>query len=214
MITVETQTVVWKPDYEPFGKTTIPTELITNNLRFPGQYFDQETNLHYNIMRDYDPLTGRYIESDPIGLKGGMNTISYVENNPIRYKDTLGLIVEKANSPPRSNTGATLVCRKGKLDVELLVYKPCIEDCLIKHEENHIQWVNLRARGICDGEIFSYLRWLPGKASTYEPFGYQAELRCLEGDNSLMCFSTDCINERNNRIMFIKNERLDLRARD
>ena len=46
--------------------------MITNNLRFPGQYYDQETGLHYNYFRDYDPSTGRYIQSDLIGLRGGL----------------------------------------------------------------------------------------------------------------------------------------------
>jgi RHS repeat-associated protein len=45
---------------------------FTCNLRFPGQYFDKETNLHYNYYRDYSPEIGRYIESDPIGLAGGV----------------------------------------------------------------------------------------------------------------------------------------------
>jgi RHS repeat-associated protein len=64
---------------------------VTVNLRFPGQYYDQETGLHYNYFRYYDPGTGRYISSDPIGLDGGLNTYAYVYNNPNRYIDSDGL---------------------------------------------------------------------------------------------------------------------------
>lgn len=60
-------------------------------LRLPGQYFDKETNLHYNYYRDYDPGIGRYGESDPIGLRGGLNTYTYVNGQPIRFSDFLGL---------------------------------------------------------------------------------------------------------------------------
>jgi RHS repeat-associated protein len=61
------------------------------NLRFPGQYYDGETGLHYNYFRDYNPGTGRYIESDPIGLKGGLNTYVYTLNNPLDQIDRFGL---------------------------------------------------------------------------------------------------------------------------
>jgi RHS repeat-associated protein len=61
------------------------------NIRFPGQYYDQETGLHYNYFRYYDPSTGRYINSDPVGLGGGLNTYAYVGNNPLKYLDFYGL---------------------------------------------------------------------------------------------------------------------------
>ena len=84
-------TVVWSADYKPFGEATITVSTITNNLRFPGQYYDAETGIHYNYKRDYNPMIGRYFESDPIGLEGGMNTYVYVANNPLSNDDPYGL---------------------------------------------------------------------------------------------------------------------------
>jgi len=68
------------------------------NLRFPGQYFDSETGLHYNVRRDYDPATGRYHESDPAGLRGGVNTYAYVGGNPLVFFDSLGLSPQDVNN--------------------------------------------------------------------------------------------------------------------
>lgn len=99
LVTDEQATVVWRqlPLAEPFGMAPpeedpdgngIPFNL---NLRFPGQYFDRETNTHYNYFRDYNPQTGRYLQSDPIGLQGGINTYGYVGGNPMSKTDPEGL---------------------------------------------------------------------------------------------------------------------------
>ena len=93
--------VVWSWESEAFGNS-LPDQNPSGlgefvfNLRFPGQYYDQETGLFYNYFRDYDPATGGYIESDPIGLAGGINTYSYVGGNPVNFIDPLGLVSEEA----------------------------------------------------------------------------------------------------------------------
>ena len=86
-------TVVWQAAALPFGRTQVQLGTVQNNLRFPGQYFDAETGLHYNWNRFYDPETGRYISADPIGLTGGMNLYAYVEGDPINAIDPQELAV-------------------------------------------------------------------------------------------------------------------------
>lgn len=70
------------------------------NLRYPGQYYDQETGLHYNYFRDYDPTIGQYVQSDPIGLQGGLSTYAYVGGNPLSFIDSNGLSRDKGNLGP------------------------------------------------------------------------------------------------------------------
>ena len=84
--------IVWSAKAYAFGETSIdPGSSIENPLRFPGQYFDQETGLHYNYFRYYDPGMGRYVTEDPLGLKADLNIYAYVHSNPIRYSDIYGL---------------------------------------------------------------------------------------------------------------------------
>jgi RHS repeat-associated protein len=95
MISDAAQQTVWRWDQqEPFGNN-VPTENVAGfvfdfPLRFPGQYFDKETNLAYNLTRDYDASLGRYIQSDRVGLRGGLNTYAYVVGNPLFYYDPSG----------------------------------------------------------------------------------------------------------------------------
>jgi RHS repeat-associated protein len=92
-----TADIVWRWDSDPFGSTGAnenPSGLgsFTFNLRHPGQYADAETGLFYNYFRDYDPATGRYVESDPIGLMGGSySTYLYAAGDPIIFIDSSGL---------------------------------------------------------------------------------------------------------------------------
>jgi RHS repeat-associated protein len=81
----------WKLADDPFGEHALSTQSATFNLRFPGQYFDAETGLHYNMRRYYDARVGRYITSDPLGLVAGLNTFAYVGSSPLFATDPLGL---------------------------------------------------------------------------------------------------------------------------
>lgn len=80
--------VGWRRLCEKTGKRSLRER---RNVILPGQYFDAETGLNYNYRRDYDPATGRYVESDPIGLHGGINTYAYVDSTPVDTVDPFGL---------------------------------------------------------------------------------------------------------------------------
>ena len=79
-------------------------------LRLPGQYFDKETNLAYNLFRDYDPAIGRYLQSDLVGLEGGLNTYAYVDSEPVSYVDDDGLAKQRGG-PWKPPSGLKFGCR-------------------------------------------------------------------------------------------------------
>jgi RHS repeat-associated protein len=86
----------WQATYQPYGATQTltqsgPTGAVLNNIRFPGQFFDHESGFQYNMTRDYLPGLGRYLEADPSGLGGGLNTYAYANDNPLKYTDFFGL---------------------------------------------------------------------------------------------------------------------------
>lgn len=91
------KTIIWRMEHKPFGDATVQQDpdgdgkMVAFSLRFLGQYFDQETGLHYNYFRTYLPQAGRYKESDLIGLEGGINTYLYGYGNPIQNTDPFGL---------------------------------------------------------------------------------------------------------------------------
>jgi RHS repeat-associated protein len=92
-----TGTLAWRYDADPFG-TAAPNQnpgglgTFAYNLRAPGQYYEVETGLNQNWNRDYDPVVGRYVEADPIGLEGGsLSTYTYGQDNPLEFFDPSGL---------------------------------------------------------------------------------------------------------------------------
>ena len=111
--------VVWQADYATNGEATLSSNnQIVSNLRFPGQYFDVESNLHYNTRRFYDPKIGRYITQDPIGYSGGMNLYNYVNSDPINNADPTGEIL------PAIGAVASRV---------VMAYASCVAFCKAEH---------------------------------------------------------------------------------
>ncbi len=111
ILTDSTNMVVWEAVYEPFGDADInPNSSVVSNFRFPGQYYDSETGLHYNYHRYYDPGTGRYMTPDPshfyqaegtgipylfpilLASPQELNLYHYTINNPVNFTDPFGLI--------------------------------------------------------------------------------------------------------------------------
>lgn len=131
LITDEGNVARWRWDAEPFGGGVVNDSLagagvFTFDLRFPGQMYLAETELHYNYYRDgYDPATGRYTQSDPIGLAGGVNSYAYVEGDPLNWADPLGL----SKYTPKNTDEAwclryPMACKELRKDLYDLLKKP------------------------------------------------------------------------------------------
>jgi RHS repeat-associated protein len=106
--------IVWSARYRAYGALALADVAeIDNPLRFQGQYYDQETGLHYNLNRYYDPQAGRFIHQDPIGLTGGVNLFQYAVN-PINWVDPLGLSNNPLSDTPLGDILIPASQRTGK----------------------------------------------------------------------------------------------------
>ncbi|MHB9112969.1 MAG: RHS repeat-associated core domain-containing protein, partial [Thermoleophilia bacterium] len=171
-ITDSSNQIVWRWDSpDPFGNA-LPDENPDNgkgkrngvfefNLRFAGQYYDKETGRHQNWWRVYDSGTGRYIQSDPIGLDGGTNRYTYVGGNPLSMTDPEGLMGGGGNHAPAPckcpipPVGPPGACVKDNIDIakDYPAWNPGAMAGLYENVKNHGPW--------------DYKR----KGSQYEDFG-------------------------------------------
>ena len=162
----------------PTGTTSIPE--VTFNLRYPGQYFDKETKLHYNYHRSYDSRTGRYTQGDPIGLDGGWNRFGYVGGNPLSRIDPKGLdfwvegSVEGEGGHPFHRSVCVGKYAGGRLCISFGVAEDeCLMNCKGEVYEdtsaagplvpNHFQ----SSSAAQDAEIEAYFRSLLGRQGRY-----------------------------------------------
>jgi RHS repeat-associated protein len=99
--------VVWTLKYLPFGgvESSTGTPIAA---RFPGQWFQAESGLHQNWMREYDPTTGRYLQADPLGLVDGASLYAYAWQSPLRWVDPMGLTTSVLAGSALENSDGTL----------------------------------------------------------------------------------------------------------
>ena len=156
------------------------------HLRFRS-YFHADTGKHYNYFRDYDPAVGRYVQPDPLGLRGGLNRFGYVGGAPLLYRDVRGLQKSCADccskAPAAAKlTGGTVMCCGGQ-KFACLFNQPespppgagIIRGCKKKHEESHFEDVECNPSGDYQPGFGPRRPQALGECERY-----QEEIKCLD----------------------------------
>jgi len=154
IMTDQTASLAWDRVPAPFGQTAALSGTAANPQRFPGQLYDPKTGFHYNYFRDYDPTTGRYIQSDPIGLGGGLNTYAYVKGNPIRLADPIG----------QSPIDSLVICRL----IPQICYSPDNGSGDGSDTENYFPQEYPKSCSGSEEDDFCYGRWLAEDSRCWE----------------------------------------------
>ncbi|WP_158516207.1 RHS repeat-associated core domain-containing protein [Bosea vaviloviae] len=132
-MTNASQALVWDAVYKPYGEVVSITGAATLDARFPGQWFQLETGLHYNWHRTYDPTTGRYLQTDPLGNVDGPSVYAYASGSPMMWTDQEGLFV----LPVLAATPAGAVAVGAVAGLGALAAKQIIDFCMGKGERNY-----------------------------------------------------------------------------
>lgn len=199
-----TGTLAWRWDSDPFGTAATnqnPAGLGTfvYDLRFPGQTYMAETGLNQNVNRDYDPAVGRYVESDPIGLIGGVNTFAYTGNSPVDLSDSHGLVGYDPPDAPEAYSGWPICDGHGGITIQFPTdpkVLECMKDCVSVHEAVHIVDLRHLTPSVCANQKYKVIPKFdtPEQAKASEVSAYKAELRCLI--KKLQGLGADCHNCR------------------
>jgi RHS repeat-associated protein len=188
-VTDSTGTVIWSWAYQgnPFGEQqpTSTTGYVLN-LRYPGQYYDAESGLNYNVNRDYEASTGRYLQSDPIGLRGGTSTFLYSDGDAINLFDDTGLNGKKAVAWANKQVGKP---GYGYFDqsVESRGRLMGLTKGSMSYKCNKFVWDALKAGGdpagrMSDGRIPSASEWGNPKSNILGYISLPPDLPLIPGD--------------------------------
>lgn len=187
--------VAWQWSYQanPFGEKDPSVGVGTLNLRFTGQYYDQESKLSYNVNRDYEAAIGRYVQSDPIGLEGGPSTYAYANQSPLHFDDVDG--TQAFAEGPLNKGASTIYCDGlGAIAIWLFKQNPCWDDCVKEHEGVHRADALRSNPTVCRNQPAGTQVYVGSVAETYksEVKAHSKELDCLRKKKAALKSCDQC----------------------